>query len=125
MYSMLAPNGWTCRNVEMIPEVEKTRQRSYCTDTPHAFSSCHLSNINIVLKDVCDTSLSDSFSSLQNKPPDASPQVPILLRASCILGFQIRECLMTAFMLLFLIKALVSPLLRQTAINPQIGPGDR
>lgn len=28
-YSMLAPNGWTWRNVEMMPEFEKTNVGYY------------------------------------------------------------------------------------------------
>ena len=28
MYSMLAPNGWTWRKVEMMPEVQKNTRRA-------------------------------------------------------------------------------------------------
>lgn len=91
MYSMLAPNGWTCRKVEMIPEERKIISHAKLLTS----SFTQPLNIDKLPEDV------RSFFSLHSLPsPWAQwrsgfkrllPRVPLLLKASCMLSLQIRK----------------------------------
>lgn len=148
MYSMLAPNGWTCRKVEMIPEVEqighadmliklsKCKRHSLSHTVAPDFQ--FLSPVKHDLKpqqNIQEISLYCSLSSFLTEKQVRMHRVALLrhpsqLRGSCILWLQIRVSVWWRFDAVIFHQScvLLKPSTSSTnpsALDSLIGPGER
>lgn len=146
MYSMLAPNGWTFRKVEMIPEEERTghadmliklskcKDSACCAAPPSEF----LSSVKHDFKpqqNIQDISLCYSPSSCLTEKQARMHRVALLrlptrLRASCILWLQIRGSVWWRFDAVIshqscVLLKLSASSTKPSALNSLMGPGER